>query len=70
MELNRIHQCIEGRSRRPEPRRRALDYLIGTAKSGGAEERLATGRASGRRHPGRGAAPAVQLPLVCRLGPQ
>ena len=27
--INQVHQCIGGRFRRPEPRRRALDYLRG-----------------------------------------
>ena len=27
--IERIHACIAGRFRRPEPRRRALDYLRG-----------------------------------------
>ena len=27
--LERVHECIAGRFRRPEPRRRALDYLRG-----------------------------------------
>ena len=27
--IERVHECIGGRFRRPEPRRRALDYLKG-----------------------------------------
>ena len=27
--IDRMHECIAGRFRRPEPRRRALDYLKG-----------------------------------------
>ncbi len=27
--IERLHQCIAGRFRRPEPRRRALEYLKG-----------------------------------------
>ena len=27
--IERVHECIAGRFRRPEPRRRALDYLRG-----------------------------------------
>ena len=27
--IERVHGCIAGRFRRPEPRRRALDYLRG-----------------------------------------
>ena len=27
--IERVHECIAGRFRRPEPRRRALDYLQG-----------------------------------------
>ena len=27
--IDRVHECIAGRFRRPEPRRRALDYLKG-----------------------------------------
>ena len=27
--IDQVHQCIGGRFRRPEPRRRALDYLRG-----------------------------------------
>ena len=27
--IERVHECIAGRFRRPEPRRRALDYLKG-----------------------------------------
>ena len=27
--IGRVHECIAGRFRRPEPRRRALDYLRG-----------------------------------------
>ena len=27
--IERVHECIGGRFRRPEPRRRALDYLRG-----------------------------------------
>ena len=27
--IERVQQCIAGRFRRPEPRRRALDYLLG-----------------------------------------
>ena len=42
--IERVHECIAGRFRRPEPRRRALDYLKG-AQPGGAQERLAIGRA-------------------------
>ena len=54
-----VHQCIAGRFRRPEPRRRALDYLRGLAQSRGTQERLATGGAGGGRHPLWGAAPSV-----------
>ena len=61
--LEWVHECIAGRFRRPEPRRRALDYLRGLLGPGGAQEWLATGGAGGRRHPGRRAAPAVRLPL-------
>ena len=27
--IERVHDCFAGRFRRPEPRRRALDYLLG-----------------------------------------
>ena len=54
-----VHEYIAGRFRRPEPRRRALDYLRGAAQSRGTQERLATGGAGGGRHPLWGAAPAV-----------
>ncbi len=27
--IKRVHECIAGRFRRPEPRRRALEYLKG-----------------------------------------
>ena len=27
--IERVHECIAGRFRRPEPRRRALEYLKG-----------------------------------------
>ena len=31
--IDQVHQCIGGRFRRPEPRRRALDYLRGLLSS-------------------------------------
>ena len=31
--IGRVHECIAGRFRRPEPRRRALDYLKGLLRS-------------------------------------
>ena len=36
--IDRVHECIAGRFRRPEPRRRVLDYLRGLLRSGGAQE--------------------------------
>ncbi len=31
--IDQVHQCIGGRFRRPEPRRRALDYLRGLLRN-------------------------------------
>ena len=50
--IEQVHSCIAGRFRRPEPRRRVLDYLRGLVSSVGAQERLAVGGAGGGRpHP-------------------
>ena len=48
--IERAHERIAGRFRRPEPRRRAPGISAGTAQFGGAQERLATGGAGWRRH--------------------
>ena len=32
-EIEQVHSCIAGRFRRPEPRRRVLDYLRGLVSS-------------------------------------
>ena len=55
--IERVHECIAGRFRRPEPRRRALDISARTAQSGGAQERLATGGAALRPRSGGDATP-------------
>ena len=71
--IDQVHQCIGGRFRRPEPRRRALDYLRGLLspverKNGWqlAEQPFGLRR---RRHSLRGAAPAVKLPMGRGPGP-
>ena len=61
-----VHGCIAGRFYRSEPRRGRWSTHVftragseGTAEFGGAQERLATGGAGGRRHSRRGAAITV-----------
>ena len=61
--IDRVHGCIAGRFRRPEPRRRALDYLKGLLSPVERKNGWPTGGAGGRRHSRRGAAPVVQLPV-------
>ena len=66
--IERVHQCIAGRFRRPEPRRRAMEYLKGLLspverKNGWQLAVLSLSKGGGRRHSLRGAAPAVRLRL-------
>ena len=49
--IERVHECIAGRFRRPEPRRRALEYLRGLLSPLERKERLAIGGAGWGRHP-------------------
>ena len=53
--IGRVHECIAGRFRRPEPRRRVLAYLRGTAQSGGAQKRVGNWRSK----------QGTQLPTGC-----
>ena len=67
--IGRVHECIAGRFRRPEPRRRALDYLRGllspVERKNGWQLAEQAGDATRRW----GAAPAVQLPVGRGPGP-
>ena len=65
--IEQVHSCIAGRFRRPEPRRRVLDYLRGLVSSVRAQERVAVGGAGGGCHTRRGAAPVVQLSVDADL---
>ncbi len=40
--IERVHECIAGRFRRPEPRRRALEYLKGLLNPGATQGRCLT----------------------------
>ena len=71
--IEEMHQCIAGRFRRPEPRRRALAYLRGLLsqvehKNGWQLAEQPFDRLRRRQYAGRGAAPAVQLPAGCGPG--
>ena len=66
--IEKVHECIAGRFRRPEPRRRVLDYLGGLLsvverKNGWQLAVLSLSKGGGRCHSRWGAAPAVQLPV-------
>ena len=72
--IERVHECIAGRFRRPEPRRRALEYLKGLLspverKNGWQLAEQPFDRLRRRRHSLRGAAAAVGLRLGCGPGP-
>ena len=72
--IERVHQCIAGRFRRPEPRRRALEYLKGLLspverKNGWQLAVLCLSKGRGRRHSLRCAASAVWLRLGRGSGP-
>ena len=74
--IERLHQCIVGRFRRPEPDRRALEYLKGLGllspverKNGWQLAVLSLSKGSGGRHSLRGAAAAVRLCLGRGPGP-
>ena len=72
--IERVHQCIAGRFQRPEPRRRALEYLKGLLspverKNGWQLAVLSLSKGGGRRHSLRCAAPAVWLRLGRGSGP-
>ena len=62
--VERIAPCF----RRIEPRRRVRAYLQGLLWSGGAQERLAIGRACWRPHARRGAGLSRPHALGCRSG--
>ena len=61
----RVHERIAGRFSRPEPRRRALDYLKGLLSPIERKNGWQLAEQAGGRQPRRGAAPAVQLPVGC-----
>ena len=63
-----VHECIAGRFRRPEPRRRALDYLRGLLSPVERKNGWQLAEQAGGRHPLWGAAPAVHLRLGRRPG--
>ena len=67
--IDQVHQCIGGRFRRPEPRRRALDYLRGLLSPVERKNGWQLAEQAGRRHSLRGAAPAVKLPMGRGPGP-
>ena len=65
--IEQVHSCIAGRFRRPEPRRRVLDYLRGLVSSVERKNGWQFG-AGGGCHTRRGAAPVVQLSVGCGPG--
>ena len=61
--IERVHECIAGRFRRPEPRRRALEYLKGLLSPVERKNGWQLAEQAGGRHSLWGAAPAVHLYL-------
>ena len=66
--IEQVYQCVAGRFRRPEPRRRALDYLKGLLSPIERKNGWQLAERAGRRHSLRGAAPSVHLPVGRRSG--
>ena len=67
--IDQVHQCIGGRFRRPEPRRRALEYLRGLLSPVERKNGWQLAERAGDATSLRGAAPAVKLPLGRGPGP-
>ena len=61
--IEKVHECIAGRFRRPEPRRRALDYLKGLLSPVERKNGWQLAEQAGDATPRWGAAPVVQLPV-------
>ena len=68
--IERVHECIAGRFRRPEPRKRVLEYLKGLLSPVERKNGWQLAESSGLCHSLRGAAPAVGLRLGRGLGPR
>ena len=67
--IERVHECIAGRFRRPEPRRRALAYLRGLLSPVERKNGWQLAEQVGDPTPRRGAAPALQLRVGRGPGP-
>ena len=63
-----VHECIAGRFRRPEPRRRVLDYLRGLLSPVERKNGWQLAEQAGDANSRRGAAPVVQLSVGCGPG--
>ena len=59
--IEKVHECIAGRFRRPEPRRRALEYLQGLLSSVERKNGWQLAEQAGDATPDGGAAPAIHL---------
>ena len=66
--IEQVYRCVAGRFRRPEPRRRALDYLRGLLSPVERKNGWQLAERAGDATPLRGAASSVHLPVGRRPG--